>query len=103
MSETGISEELRTLVRQRREHPRGERPGREPDKRHLLRWLGYVHAELRRHGGPIVVGLPETMVSSVKSRKLGVVPNVQRAEDIPLEGMLRGPNCREQFWPSSLQ
>ena len=31
------------------------------------------------------------MASTVKSRKLGVVPNVQHAEDIPLEGMLRGP------------
>jgi hypothetical protein len=31
------------------------------------------------------------MASTVKSRKLGVVPNGQRAEDIPLEGMLRGP------------
>ena len=31
------------------------------------------------------------MVSTDKSRKVGVVPNVQRAESIPLEGMLRGP------------
>ena len=31
------------------------------------------------------------MASTVKSRKLGVVPNVQHAEDIPREGMLRGP------------
>ena len=38
-----------------------------------------------------MVGLPETMVSSVKSRKLGVVPNVQHAVDIPLEGVSREP------------
>ena len=38
-----------------------------------------------------MVGLPETVVSSVKSRKLGFVPNVQHAVDISLEGVSREP------------
>ena len=90
--ETGISDEQRTLVRQRRDRPRGERPDREPNKRQLPWWLGYAHVEWRRLGGPIVVDLHATKVSSVKSRKLGVAPNVQHAVDIPLAGASREPN-----------
>ena len=50
----------------------------------FFRWLGHVLAELRNHGDPIVVNMDETMLSSVKPRKLGVVPNIQRARQIPL-------------------
>jgi hypothetical protein len=44
----------------------------------FLRWVRWTLEQLSRCANPIVVNMDETMLSSVRPRKLGVVPNVSK-------------------------
>ena len=54
-----------------------------------FRWVNWAFAQLSMLGEPIVINMDETMLSSVKPMKLGVVPDRQRAGLFSMHGVRR--------------